>query len=79
MPMSEIANFRARIASLNIRRGDVAAVVGIGQSLFSQDLNGRREPPADFGARVGAALNRLEAAEQAADEARAKVLAGGAA
>ena len=77
MPMSEIANFRARIASLNIRRGDVAAVVGIGQSLFSQYLNGRREPPPDFEPRVTAALDKLEAAEQAAAEARQRVLAGG--
>ena len=79
IPMNEISDLRARIAALGLRKGDVAAAAGLDQSMFSQYLNGRREPPADFEGRVTAALDRLERAERAAEEARAKVLAGGAA
>ena len=59
-----------------IRQEQVADAVGIEPSLFSRYLNRRRRPPEDFGPTVKAALDRIEAAERAADETRAKVLAG---
>ncbi len=49
--------------------------MGIDRSLFSRYLRGLRKPPEDFEARLNATLDKLEAAEKAADEARERVLA----
>ena len=51
--------------------------MGIDRSLLSRYLRGLRKPPEDFEARLNATLDRLEAAERAATEARERVLAGG--
>ena len=51
---------------------------GIDRSLLSRYLRGLRKPPEGFEARLNATLDRLEAAERAANEARERVLAGGA-
>ena len=67
-------SLRARIAELGVRHADVASQLGVHPSLLSAILNGRREPPEDFEARVTAALDTLEQAERAADTARQKVL-----
>ena len=50
--------------------------MGIEPTLFSRILRGIRPMPEGFEERVHAALDRLEAAEKAAQEAREKVLAG---
>ncbi len=76
MSASEVT---ARIALNRLTQERVALAAGYEPSLFSRILRGLRPEPPDFEARATAALDRLEAAEQAADEARAKVLAGGAA
>ena len=73
--MLDISQLRARIARLGVRQGEVAHLSGIEESRFSRILRGRRPAPPDFEARVQATLDRLEAAEQAAEEARERVLA----
>lgn len=70
-----IKRLRGHIAETGVRRKDIAACLGYSESMFSLFLNGRRTPPPDFEARVTAALDRLKRAEQAAEEARARVLA----
>ena len=66
---------RGRIARLGIPQERVALEMGIDRSLFSRYLRGLRKPPDDFEARLNATLDRLEAAERAANEARERVLA----
>ena len=65
-----------RIYELGFSQEEVAQASGYEPSLLNRYLNGRRTPPADFEARVHAALDRLEAAEKAAQEARERVLGG---
>ena len=64
-----------RIAEIGIRQADLAVALDIHPTLLNAILRGRRSAPLDFEARVNAVLDRLEAAEQAANEARARVLA----
>ena len=66
---------RGRIAEAGVRRRDVAHAIGYSESMFSLILQGDRTMPPDFEARVHTALERLEAAEKAAQVARARVLA----
>ncbi len=77
--MSHIYALKARVVqvclAVGIRQEQVAEAAGYERTLFSRYLNGRRRPPPDFAARVDATLDRLEAAEQAADAARQRVLA----
>ena len=68
---------RVRISRLGLRQEQVATAAGYDPTLFSRVLNGRRPAPPDFEQRVTGALDRLEAAEKAAQEARERVLAGG--
>ena len=74
----ELASIRARIAELGVRHAAVAHELGIHPTLLSTILNGHRTPPADFERRVTAALDRLERAERAAEQARQRVLGGAA-
>ncbi len=74
MDIELVSHLKARVTLLGIRQEQVAEVAGYESTLFSRYLNGRREPPADFKAKVTAALDRLEAAENAAAEARERVL-----
>ena len=68
---------RSRLARLGIPQERVALEMGIDRSLFSRYLRGLRKPPEGFEARLNATLDKLEAAERAATEARERVLAGG--
>ena len=68
---------KGRIAEAGIRRRDVAHAIGYSESMFSLILQGDRTMPLDFDSRVRAAIDRLETAEKAAQEARARVLAKG--
>ena len=72
-------HIKVRITKLGTNQERVARAAGYDPSLFSRILNGLRPPPPDFEAKVTAALDRLEAAERAAEEARQRVLAGEAA
>ena len=66
-----------RIAEIGVVQADVAVYLGIHPTLLNAILRGRREAPDGFEARVHAALDRLETAERAAEEARERVLAEG--
>ena len=66
---------KGRIAEAGVRRRDVAHAVGYSESMFSLILQGDRTMPLDFDSRVRAAIDRLETAEKAAQEARERVLA----
>ena len=66
---------KGRIAEAGIRRRDVAHAVGYSESMFSLILQGDRTMPPDFESRVRVAVDRLEAAAEAAQEARERVLA----
>ena len=68
---------KGRIAEAGIRRRDVARAIGYSESMFSLILQGDRTMPSDFESRVYAALDLLEAAEKAGQEARQRVLSAG--
>ena len=68
---------KGRIAEAGVRRRDVAHAIGYSESMFSLILQGDRTMPLDFDSRVRAAIDRLEAAEQAGTEARERALAEG--
>ena len=72
--MSE-KKIKGRIAEAGVRRRDVAHAIGYSESMFSLILQGDRTLPLDFDSRVRAAIDRLEAAERAAQEARERMLA----
>ena len=78
IPM-HMRRIRGRIAELGVRQADLADMLGMHETLLNAILRGRRPPPADFFEKVNAALDRLEAAEKAASEARERVLNEGAA
>ena len=67
---------RARSAQLGFSQERVALEIGIDPTLFSRILNGLRRQPEGFEVRVMEALDRLERAEKAAQEARERVLSG---
>ena len=67
-----------RIYELGLTQDEVAHAVGYEPSLLNRYLNGRRNPPPDFETKVKTALDKLEKAEKAAQEARERVLAEGA-
>ena len=72
--MTPLAEIKLRIFQLDIRQEQVAEAAGYESTLFSRYLKGRRPPPPDFFEKVNAALDRLERAEKAAQEAKEKVL-----
>ena len=74
MPMVEISR---QIALSGLTREAVALEAGVHPSDMSRILRGLRTPPSAFSERVIAALNRLIAAEEAASQARERVLAEG--
>ena len=65
------------ITEAGIRRQDIAAQVGYSETMLSLYLHGRRPAPEGFEGQVLAALDLLERAERAGQEARARVLAEG--
>ena len=74
LPLSRI---RGRIAEVGVRQADIAAQIGMHETLLNAILRGRRKQPEGFATRVLEALDLLEEANQAAAEARERVLAGG--
>ena len=71
-----VRKLRGRLAEVGVTQQDLADALGINATLLNHFLKGRRKPAEGFEERAYAMLDRLEAAEQAADEARARVLAG---
>ena len=70
-----VARLRGRIAEMGVRHHMVAGEVGMHYTQLSRILNERQPMPDGFEERAHSALDRLEAAERAATEARARVLA----
>ena len=68
------SGIKARIMEIGIRQEQVAGAVGYSTSQFSRILRGRERTPDGFEGVVHSAMDRLERAEQAAQEARARVL-----
>ena len=73
--MARHERIKARIFQLGISQERVALAAGYDPTLFSRILNEIRPTPPDFVERVNATLDKLEAAERAATEARERVLA----
>ncbi len=69
------AEIRGRMAAIGVTQQEVAIAMGLERSAITRYLTGVRPMPAGFEERVCAALDRLERAERAAQEARATVLA----
>ena len=69
--MNEI---KARMARLGLSQERFARILGIHPSLLTRYFRGDRPPPPGFFEKANAALDRLEAAEKAGQEAREKVL-----
>lgn len=65
------------MAELGFFQEDVARVMGIHPATLSRFIKGRRRPPEGWEEWVHAALDLMERAEEAAEEARARVLAEG--
>ena len=69
---------RSRLGGLKLSQHTLAAMLGVSQTKLNLILNGHRSPPTGFEAQAKMALDRLERAEFAAAEARARVLKGAA-
>ena len=65
------------MTELGFTQERVARAMGIHEATLSRYLRGLRRVPKGFEERVNATLELMERAEQAADEARARVLAEG--
>ena len=72
---SEIQAIRGRLAAAGVTQIDLANQLGIHPTKLNHLLRGKRPIPPGFLASATAALEQLERAEQAADEARRRVLA----
>ena len=70
-----IPAIKARLAYLGITQERLALVMGLERSALTRYLREVRPMPQGMEARIHAALDRLEAAERAADAARQRVLA----
>lgn len=69
------SDIQQRIAKLGMTQERLAQQLDYDPTLFSRLIRGLRAAPHGFEERVSRALDRLEAAERAAEEARARVLA----
>ena len=74
-PPITIERLRGRMAEAGIRRQDVAAALGYSETMFSLFINGKRTAPPGFETRVVSALDRLDVAGRAAQEAWDRALA----
>ena len=69
-----LLRLRGRIAEVGVMHCEVGGLMGIDPTRFSAILHGRRKMPKGFEVRMLRVLTRMEAAERAANAARAKVL-----
>lgn len=70
-------SLKIELARRGLTQAPVAEVLGVSGTIFRSYLQGYRPLPAGFRKRFRAAMDLVERAEAAADEARRKVLAGG--
>ncbi len=73
----DIIHIKTRMTRLSLSQERLARIIGMHPSLLTRYFRGDRPSPVGFKARINAALDKLEAAEKAASEARERVLAGG--
>ena len=71
----ELQRIRGRIAEIGIRQADLAACLGIHETLLNAILRGRRPMPVGMEARIHSALDALEEEQQVAAEAVQKLRA----
>ena len=78
MSMDNIhVRIKGRIFRAGVTQEQIAQAMGIEPTLFSRILRGLRPMPEGFEQRIHATLDRLEAAEKAAQNARERALAEG--
>ncbi len=70
-------SLKVELARRGLTQAPVAELLGVSPTTFRCYILGYRPLPPGFRKRFDAALDLVERAEQAADEARRKVLAGG--
>ena len=70
-----LSHIHGRIAELGIRQADLAAHLGIHETLLNAYLRGRRRMPSGMEARIRAALDDLEEEQRVAAEAVRKLRA----
>lgn len=70
-------SLKIELARRGLTQAPVAGALGVSATTFSSYIQGYRPLPVGFRKRFHAALDLVERAEAAADEARRKVLAGG--
>ncbi len=70
-------SLKVELARRGLTQAPVAELLGVSPTTFRCYILGYRPLPPGFRKRFAAALDLVERAEQAADEARRKVLAGG--
>ena len=71
----KVQHIRGRIAELGIRQADLAAHLGIHETLLNAILRGRRPMPEGMEARIRAALDEMEEEKRVAAEAVEKLRA----
>ena len=74
MDNSAVCDLRQRVRSSAISQDRLARALGMDRSWLSRILSGKQRMPADFEERLNHALDALENAEAAAEEARRKVM-----
>ena len=75
MSTMDAIHTRTRIVDLGITQERLALQLSIDPATLSRYLRGLRPMPEGFAERIASTLDRLEAEERAADEARARVRA----
>ena len=71
----KVQHIRGCIAELGIRQADLAAQLGIHETLLNAILRGRRPMPEGMEARIHAALDQVEEEQRVAAEAVEKLRA----
>ena len=69
-----IQHIRGRIAQIGILQADLAAHLGIHETLLNAYLRGRRSMPKGLEEEIHSTLNLIERAKQAGREAEQKVI-----
>ncbi len=70
-------SLKVELARRGLTQASVAEVLGLSATTFRSYIQGYRPLPSGFRERFEAALELVERAERAAEEARRQVLAGG--
>ena len=74
LPIKKHPKLLGRISELGLRQADLATYLEMSPTLLNGILNGRRPTPENFESHISNTLDRFERAEQAAEQARDKVM-----